>query len=86
MRQVWTFLLHLSSGELKVGGRVSELRQEARALVKHYPLGGDLEAAARRYAQEPPIPPAGREVRRQKSRRPSRVAGTRDRPKHQDAP
>jgi len=61
MRQVWTFLLHLSSGELKVGGRISELRQEARALVKHYPLGGDLEAAARRYAHaedaEPPIPP-----------------------------
>lgn len=52
MVRTWNFLLHLSSGELRVSGRVTDLRAEARELAKHFPLGGDLAAAARRYAPE----------------------------------
>lgn len=51
MRRVWTFLLGLSSGEVKLDRRLA-VRVEALELVKHFPLGGDLEAAARRYAPE----------------------------------
>lgn len=44
--RAWNFLLRLSSGEIK---RIpSEVRAEARDIAKHFPLGGDLKAAARR--------------------------------------
>lgn len=52
MVRAWNFLLHLSSGELRVSGRVTELRKEARDIAKHFPLGGDLAEAAKRYAPE----------------------------------
>lgn len=51
MRRAWEFLLGLSSGEVKLD-RAAPVRAEARDIVKHFPLGGDLEAAARRYAPE----------------------------------
>jgi len=51
-RRAWNFLLHLSSGEIRVSGRVTDLRAEARDIVKHFPLGGDLAEAAKRYAPE----------------------------------
>lgn len=52
MQRAWNFLLHLSSGEIRVTGRVTELRAEARDIVRHFPLGGDLAEAAKRYAPE----------------------------------
>lgn len=52
MRAAWNFLLHLGSGEIRVTGRVTDLREEARDIVKHFPLGGDLAEAAKRYAPE----------------------------------
>lgn len=52
MRLAWKFLLGLTSGEVKIDGRIKEVRREAGDIVKHFPLGGDLEAAARRYAPE----------------------------------
>lgn len=52
MRRAWEFLLHLSSGEIRIDGHITEVRREAGDIVKHFPLGGDLEAAARRYAPE----------------------------------
>lgn len=51
MRRTWEFLLGLSSGEVKLD-RVKPVREQARDIVKHFPLGGDLAAAARRYAPE----------------------------------
>lgn len=51
MRRAWSFLLGLSSGEVKLD-RVKPVRQEARDIVKHFPLGGDLAEAAKRYAPE----------------------------------
>lgn len=51
MRRTWRFLLELGSGE-KAVRPVGELRKEARELVKHFPLGGDLAEAAKRYAPE----------------------------------
>lgn len=50
MRRAWSFLLRLSSGEIKRIPTVT--RQEARSIVKHFPLGGDLKAAARRQMRE----------------------------------
>lgn len=52
MRRAWEFLLHLSSGEIRIDGHIAEVRKEARDIVKHFPLGGNLAAAARRYAPE----------------------------------
>ncbi len=52
MRRAWEFLLHLASGEIRIAGHITEVRQEARDIVRHFPLGGDLEAAAQRYAPE----------------------------------
>lgn len=43
-RRAWEFLLGLSSGEVKLD-RVTPVRKEARDIVKHFPLGGDLDAA-----------------------------------------
>jgi hypothetical protein len=51
MRRAWTFLLGLSSGGVKLD-RAGPVRQEARDIVKHFPLGGDLADAAKRYAPE----------------------------------
>jgi hypothetical protein len=51
MRSAWTFLLGLSSGEVKLRP-AADLRAEARTIVKHFPLGGNLEHAAQRYAPE----------------------------------
>ena len=51
MRRAWTFLLCLGSGEIKMSP-VAPVREEARDIVKHFPLGGDLAAAAKRYAPE----------------------------------
>lgn len=50
-RRAWEFLLGLSSGEVKLDRRLA-VRAEARDIVKHFPLGGDLAAAARAYAPE----------------------------------
>lgn len=52
MRRAWEFLLHLRSGEIRIDGHITKVRKEAGDIVKHFPLGGDLEAAARRYAPE----------------------------------
>lgn len=52
MRAAWRFLLGLRSGEVKIDGRIKEVRREAGDIVKHFPLGGDLENAAKRYAPE----------------------------------
>lgn len=49
MRRAWKFLLGLSSGEVKLD-RVKPVREEARDILRHFPLGGDLSAAARSYA------------------------------------
>jgi regulator of protease activity HflC (stomatin/prohibitin superfamily) len=51
MRRAWSFLLGLSSGEIKLD-RARPVREEARSILKHFPLGGDLEHAARAYAPE----------------------------------
>lgn len=51
MRHAWSFLLGLSSGKVKLDRRLA-VRAEARDIVKHFPLGGDLEAAAKSYAPE----------------------------------
>lgn len=49
MRAAWSFLLGLSSGEVKLD-RAAPVRRRARDIVKHFPLGGDLEHAAKSYA------------------------------------
>lgn len=49
MREAWEFLLGLSSGKIKLD-RAGPIREEARNISKHFPLGGDLAGAARRYA------------------------------------
>lgn len=51
MERAWAFLLGLSSGEVKLDRHLA-VRAEAREIVKHFPLGGDLASAARRYAPE----------------------------------
>lgn len=51
MRDAWEFLLGLSSGRIKLD-RAAPIRKEARNIAKHFPLGGDLETAAKRYAPE----------------------------------
>lgn len=51
MRRAWNFLLGLSSGKVKLDSRLA-VRAEARDIVRHFPLGGDLAAAARSYAPE----------------------------------
>ena len=40
LRQTWEFLLQLGSGYMPVTGHVTELRREARRLLRHYPIGG----------------------------------------------
>lgn len=50
MRRAWEFLLHLSSGEIRIDGHIAEVRQNARDIIRHFPLGGDLDSAARNYA------------------------------------
>lgn len=50
MRRAWEFLRHLGSGEIRIDGHITEVRQEAREILKHFPLGGDLQDAAKRYA------------------------------------
>lgn len=44
-RRAWKFLLGLSSGEVSLA-RAKPVREEARDIVKHFPLGGDLRSAA----------------------------------------
>lgn len=39
LRRAWEFLLGLSSGKVKLD-RVTPVREEARDIVKHFPLGG----------------------------------------------
>lgn len=51
MQVAWRFLLDLGSGKMKLD-RVGPARKQARDIVKHFPLGGDLAAAARGYAPE----------------------------------
>lgn len=47
MRAAWKFLLKFSRD-----GRRPVAQKEARDILRHFPLGGDLEAAAQRYAPE----------------------------------
>lgn len=51
MQRAWRFLLDLGSGDFKHDPK-TVTREEARDIVKHFPLGGDLEEAAKRYAPE----------------------------------
>lgn len=51
MVRAWNFLLGLSSGEVKLRP-AADVRAEARDIVKHFPLGGNLAEAAKRYAPE----------------------------------
>lgn len=46
-QRAWKFLLGLSSGEVKLD-RATPVREEARDIVKHFPLGGDLQSALER--------------------------------------
>lgn len=59
MRRAWLFLLGLSSGEVKLSP-AADVRAEARSIVKHFPLGGDLEAAAREMLEREAEPEAPR--------------------------
>lgn len=51
MRRAWTFLLDIGSGRTRLD-LTSEVRREARDIVKHFPLGGDVEATAWSYASK----------------------------------
>lgn len=46
LRDAWEFLLGLSSGEVSLERR-TPVRQEARRIVRHFPLGGDPHALER---------------------------------------
>jgi hypothetical protein len=52
MREAWNFLCALGSGDIRISGNITEVRKAARDIVKHFPLGGDLGEAAKRYAPE----------------------------------
>lgn len=50
MKAAWEFLLACSRGEYGEGA--ADPMEPARDIIRHFPLGGDLEAAAKAYAPE----------------------------------
>lgn len=50
MKRAWEFLCDLSSGRSMETPK--EVSDEANDILRHFPLGGDLEAAAQSYAPE----------------------------------
>lgn len=56
--EVFEFLLELSSGRIKVNNNATELRRQARRLVKHYPL-----AAGARWLEFEKTRELAREIR-----------------------
>jgi hypothetical protein len=87
MRRAWKFLLGLGSGEVSLKLK-TPVRAEARDIVKHFPLGGNLEEAARRYAPEllEKVESEANELAREAARESARAAGPRTPPDNLNIP